>query len=199
MAPEYLPGKLSCTSDDLRTSYQSRKLDHLQKQLRHLNIHRHDAISRIEIPPYIFNEEEKHTIVCNFRLWDNTPLQLALALDYAPKSLENHTPKPRRGITEEVIRREIASLRKPGNLYHYIWDFWDPDRWHVAPNAGADAKASQLLARYEELFRQGRNNFLGLRMAPGLDVWNVEDWPSRKVMEAEKARRYRIFEQSAGV
>ncbi|KAI4262141.1 MAG: hypothetical protein L6R42_002680 [Xanthoria sp. 1 TBL-2021] len=180
-----------------QTSYQSRKLDHLQRQLRHLNIHRRDAISRIEIPPYIFTEEEKHTIVCNFRLWDDTPLQLALSLDYAPRSLEDHTPKPRRGITEEVIRHEIASLCKPDNLYHYIWDFWDPDRGHVAPNAGADAEACKLLARYEELFRQGRKNFLGLRMPPGLEVWKVEDWPSRKVMEAEKARRYRIFEQSA--
>ncbi len=25
----------------------------------------------------------------------------------------------------------------PGKLYHYIWDFWDPDRWHMAPVDGS--------------------------------------------------------------
>ncbi|KAL8845980.1 MAG: hypothetical protein Q9221_008899 [Calogaya cf. arnoldii] len=121
---------------------------------------------------YIFTEEEKHTIVCNFRLSDDIPRQLALALEYAPISAEDPTPKPGRGITEHAVRHELESLRKPDNIYHYIWDFWDPDRWHVAPDATLDAKADELLTRYENLF-------------------------SPKDMDAEKARRYSTFDTHA--
>lgn len=139
-------------------------------KLRSLNSCRQQAISRIIIPPYTFTEEEKHIIVCNHRLWNDTPLQLALALEYAPISCDDPTPKPRRGITKEGVHQEIVRLRRPDSLYHYIWNFWDPDRWHVAPEAERDHLAHRILARYENLFRQGRDNFLGLRPKAGLQV-----------------------------
>ena len=166
---KYLSGPMIFESTML-TSLQSSKLGCLQGQLRRLNFHRQRAISRITTSPYIFSEDEKHTIVCNYRLWDDSPLQLALALEYAPTSLVDPTIKPRRDITAETVHQEIDRLTMPGNLYHYIWDFRDPDRWHMAPHAERDYLACKLLARYENLFRQGRDNFLGLRSIDGLQI-----------------------------
>ncbi|KAL8977211.1 MAG: hypothetical protein Q9205_006937 [Flavoplaca limonia] len=150
---KYLSGPMTFESTILNPT-QSKKLRYLQAQLRSLNSHRQRAISRITISPYIFTEEEKHTIVCNYRLWDDNPLQLALALEHAPKSLVDPTPKLRQGITADKVRQEIDRLIIPDNLYHYIWDFWDPARWHMALDAKRDHLACELLARYENLFRQ---------------------------------------------
>ncbi|KAL8894955.1 MAG: hypothetical protein Q9192_003940 [Flavoplaca navasiana] len=181
---KYLCGPITVESTML-TPLQSSKLRCLQAQLRSLNFHRQRAISRITIPPYIFTEEEKHTIICNYRLWDDTPLQLALALEYAPTSLVDPTPKPRRGITAEIIRQEIDWLRMPVNLYHYTWDLWDPDRWHIAPDGKRDHLAHKLMARYENLFRQGQDNFLGLIPKSGVHVCVTAPLSGRQVLKVE--------------